>query len=1189
MKRISLILWTTVLCAACVKETVTLENPALGEGNSVTATELSIASDNTLFTLDDTGNAAIRFKSTGGKVIVDVNTNGTWSVDVSGGAFLTAATDLEADQLVLTAAANQEKEQQQATVTVSAGELKAVITVTQNAYGTPEITASVNHFHLAAVGELTASFEVSSPMDDWRIETEGCEWLLVRRNGSTIELSAYANPDTADRDVTFSLVAGRGSDQVSEQIYVLQDRCAYLTIDRQTIPFIPIPEEAETVRVDANFEWEYNVMEGNEDGWLTITKTDEGLTFLPTANDDATSRVVKIETRAGDGKENVVSLLVTVSQTGIDVTAFIIGVRPDADLMEVMLPFNESSDITVDWGDGSDPEVLQGVTFPTHVYTDPDYYIVSAKGTIPSLNASKMPYHAVKSYANQIEEVYSWGDIHLTSMENAFYSCQRLKRVSTDNSGAFKDITSMNSAFQYCYLLEAIPEGMLRYATKLVSVESMFSFCESVPAIPEDLFYYCPDLNSVKGVFTLTKITEIPEKLFSKNPGITVAEQAFSQCRSLRSIPDDLFSYTPGIVSLNAVFAYDTSLVAIPEGIFKGLTQCTSYRMAFNGTGIETIPPGLFSDSKEVFTDARNIFNNASKLKSVPEDIFEGCSKIYSFLSMFAGCASLESIPAGIFTRSGAQNNPDLNNGAFNNVLKGCTSLKEIPAGLFDGFSPKLTQATNLFQDCTGIETVPGHLFKDFTNVTSAGSLFAGCTSLKSLPEGLFDGLTKVTSFANLFKGCTALESVAANLLEGCDAVTNISGLFQDCTALTTLDKDTFVGGSRVTTIADIFNGCTALKEVPEDLFAPLTAVTVATSAFKGSGIETLPAGIFAHNAKITNFSAAFTDCASLKILPDGLFAQCPLVTNYTGTFENAGVETAGKIFPEASSAKATLKNLFYRCTSLKEVAAGIFDGLTEATSFETAFSESGIVRLPDGLFARNAAATTFTKCFQNCTSLQAAPSRMFNSATANKTLSYLFDGCTSLAVIPADAFGTLGATGIQVQYAFQNTGITEVPSGLFENVNASNYNFTFARCARLKKVGSRVINCYGTAATMGSTFIECTALEELSADMFINPVKVTSAASTFKDCTSLKGIPNGLFDEFKALKLITSLFDGCTALTGESPYTEVDGVRYHLYDRTTEHVSASGFVAITSANRSFAGCTGLSDFAAIPDAWKLQ
>lgn len=57
-----------------------------------------------------------------------------------------------------------------------------------------------------------------------------------------------------------------------------------------------------------------------------------------------------------------------------------------------------------------------------------------------------------------------------------------------------------------------------------------------------------------------------------------------------------------------------------------------------------------------------------------------------------------------------------------------------------------------------------------------------------------------------------------------------------------------------------------------------------------------------------------------------------------------------------------------------------------------------------------------------------------------------------------------------------------------------------------------------------------------------------------------------------------------CSALTGESPYTMIGDKKVHLYERKNypEH-----FTTPTLFIMAFKYCTGLTDYAQIPNGWK--
>jgi hypothetical protein len=87
-----------------------------------------------------------------------------------------------------------------------------------------------------------------------------------------------------------------------------------------------------------------------------------------------------------------------------------------------------------------------------------------------------------------------------------------------------------------------------------------------------------------------------------------------------------------------------------------------------------------------------------------------------------------------------------------------------------------------------------------------------------------------------------------------------------------------------------------------------------------------------------------------------------------------------------------------------------------------------------------------------------------------------------------------------------------------------------------------------------------------------------------FLGCASLKEIPAGLFDGLTKITNFSNTFKSCTGLTGESPYTVVNGVKVHLYERAD---NTSTFSKPTSTTSCFLDCTQLSDYEDIPTGWK--
>ncbi len=935
---------------ACTEETITYFNPEPGEEPTTVVAELGISSENTWFSAEDDRNAAVAFKSIGGKVAVDITTNVLWSFSKNGD-WLTIEADTETDRITLICESNKETEMLTGSVTITAGDKTATIDVTQNAYGTLEIAVEdgLNNLTMPAVGELTTTLAILSSYEDWTFETVACPWLLVEKDGDDLILTLEENETYEDRETVITLIAGAGAETpATEQIRISQDRAVLLTSSALSVPFTGTPVGEREITIETNFgEWTYQV---EENDWLTVTETGSGLKFKAEPYGGEQSRSVTVTVTAGDGLANMKTLTISVSQTGFDPSALIIGLNVgvnESSVLNAILPFDQEADVTIDWGDGT-IENFKG-TYPTHAYENSDYYIVSVKGSVPSLNAGGSGASPQK---HQLTEIFNWGKVGLRSLRNAFMDCKYLERIATDDIEAFAEVTSFENAFRNCYNLEAIPEGLFEYATQATTFIYTFGNAGAISAdnvnnrrpgmitkLPEGLFKNCVAMTNAQAVFASTSLTEVDEDLFANCPELTDASQVFTNTY-LTTVPAGLFANNPKITTFNALFSTTATLTSIPEGFFDNNPLVTSFRQAFLNTSLESVPAGLFK-GKDKCTDFRQVLS-FTKITSLPEDLFEGCSAAVQWFNGFSGCAELETIPSGLFTKSGAQ---AIVTSAFYGMFNGCSSLKAIPAGLLDGFD-KVTSFNDFFNGCSSLQSIPEGLFATNTAVTSFSNVFKDCTSLTAIPDNMLSGLVNVTSFSSLFSGCTGLEKIGKGIFDGCAKVTNISSMFQNCTSLTTIDPEAFTGASAITTITSLFNGCTALTTVPADVLAPLTNATTATTLFANSGITTIPAGLFAANTKITNYEKAFNLCPELVTVPDGLFGNITATTNCKSLFDGC-VKLAGVGKPFGpSTAAIDLTLAFANCPSLKTLTAGVFDGLTNG-NFTTAFKSSGIETLP--------------------------------------------------------------------------------------------------------------------------------------------------------------------------------------------------------------------------------------------------
>ena len=552
---------------------------------------------------------------------------------------------------------------------------------------------------------------------------------------------------------------------------------------------------------------------------------------------------------------------------------------------------------------------------------------------------------------------------------------------------------------------------------------------------------------------------------------------------------------------------------------------------------------------------------SAGEKSYVVEVLQWGQTGLTSMEDAFNGCMNLKSIPSdtahsfdGVTT--------------FNEAFYDCQTLGAIPAGLFDN-ATRATDFTSTFHFCHSIPEIPEKLFYYNTEATSFSQTFYYVGSqvnkeaeglLTEIPAGLFETNTKAQTFLSVF-GHTAIRSVPATLFQNCPNVTVMTSLFDSCKALEIVPADLFGGCPAVTSFSQVFRMCTALKSIPELIFFNNTLVTTFKGAFSGAGIETIPAGLFARQFGVNSCSAVFQDCP-IGSIPRGLFSTMTKCTDFSQAFKG--------------------------CTKLTSIPSDLLASCPDVSNVASIFSEcASIASIPSGLFGHTTSIKNGNNLFEGCSSLRTLPDDLFAtfSATGNFTFTSTFEGCTSLQSLPSGLFATVAATGFANTFT-DCTGLTSLPDDLFAGqTKIKTFSNTFNGCTGLESLPEGLFAECAAMTSVSSAFIDCTGLKSLPAGLFAKNAELATITSVFSGCTGLTSIPAGLFDNNKKIKTAKTAFKNCSALTGESPFTQIDGRKIHLYERT----AALGFTAVTNTNATdcFAGCTGLSDYDAMPTAWK--
>ena len=285
--------------------------------------------------------------------------------------------------------------------------------------------------------------------------------------------------------------------------------------------------------------------------------------------------------------------------------------------------------VIVDWGDGTESDVLTGTDIstvqwtPNHEYTKPGDYVIrlTVDGTMGLAGSSS---------ANAYACILRYGpnsDKRNTAYQNA------IQKIELGNG-----VTRIGGyAFYYCYSLASItiPNGVtyiggnaFYYCTSLASI----TFPDGVTSIPDNAFYYCYSLasiiipdsitfigsNAFQNCYSLVSIT-IPNSVTS------IGDRTFGSCYSLASItiPD-------GVTSIgSSAFGNCTSLasITIPDGVMiigsNAFSQCYSLASI-------TIPDGVFGIASSTFAACYSLASITipNSIAYIYNSAFQNCSSV---------------------------------------------------------------------------------------------------------------------------------------------------------------------------------------------------------------------------------------------------------------------------------------------------------------------------------------------------------------------------------------------------------------------------------------------------------------------------------------------------------------------------------------------------------------------------------
>ena len=369
------------------------------------------------------------------------------------------------------------------------------------------------------------------------------------------------------------------------------------------------------------------------------------------------------------------------------------------EVITLPLATNNTYDCIIDYGDGTEKQILKGKTteLQTHTYESSGTYIIKIEGTCPSFDFISVPATATK-----IIKVEQFGATNLKNL--SFSGCTNLETISEPSTNSFINLNkgTFEEMFFNCSKLESIPDKLFcNVPTNVTSLAHTFGNCSSIKDIPEELLKKFINVTEVGGtynggIFSGTGITIIPENLFKYNTKIGRFGGAFVGCTELVSIPENLFANNKSAWNFSGnpegCFCRCTKLSEIPANLFSNNIGAIYFSWCFSGcTSLKTIPAGLF-DKNINATDFMGIFNGCSNIKNIPSDLFKYNTEVTTFRSCFSGCKNIEYLPEGIFDNCQKVQ-------SFYYTFYNCTKMQGTAPALWERENIDTTKASN-YQMC---------------------------------------------------------------------------------------------------------------------------------------------------------------------------------------------------------------------------------------------------------------------------------------------------------------------------------------------------------------------------------------------------------------------------------------------------------------------------------------------------------
>lgn len=277
-----------------------------------------------------------------------------------------------------------------------------------------------------------------------------------------------------------------------------------------------------------------------------------------------------------------------------------------------------------------------------------------------------------------------------------------------------------------------------------------------------------------------------------------------------------------------------------------------------------------------------------------------------------------------------------------------------------------------------------------------------------------------------------------------------------------------------------------------------------------------------------------------------------------------------------------SMEYALYGCADLVTIASPAMEGsFNKVTTFSKAFNGcDALGEIPADFFAGCTAATDLSSCFNDCDGLKSVPEKLLDDCTNVVKLTSIFAYCRGLETIPGRLFERCTKVTDLSNVFNACESLREIPADLLEGCGAvKSVSFLFSGCLKLETIPAGLFDPCPLTENFQSVFIDCESIRSVPEGLFDKHTEAVKFNFTFADCTAIESVPVSLFDNCRKITACTQTFRLCSAWKGESPYTLIDGVKVHLYERS-KYPDAFPAVPAASTGGTFRSCTLLTDYA---------